>query len=185
MSINATSSVRPRFKDAIDALSEKIEQDKTIINTEEGTKAAFTVPLIRDVLGYDVNDPREVIPEFVADVGRKRGEKIDYAIMNGDKVRLLVECKKIGEPLSIENAAQLFRYFNNTPTRVAILANGQECKIYTSEGERQLMDERCPLTSTSSTLTISRFRTCKSYRKNHSTWNRWLMMPKIPNTSMR
>ena len=31
-------------------------------------------------LGYDVFNPLEVVPEFVADIGIKKGEQIDYAI---------------------------------------------------------------------------------------------------------
>jgi hypothetical protein len=35
-------------------------------------------------LGYDVFNPKEVVPEFVADVGIKKGEKVDYAVFRGD-----------------------------------------------------------------------------------------------------
>ena len=60
-------------------------------------------PFINTVLGYDVFDPREVTPEFVCDVGTKKGEKIDYAILKDGDVQILIECKKIGEPLNINH----------------------------------------------------------------------------------
>jgi hypothetical protein len=83
------------------------------------------MPFINAVLGYDVFDPTEVIPEFVCDVGTKKGEKIDYAIMKGGDVQTLMECKKIGESLNPNHAAQLFRYFHVTNARISILTNGQ------------------------------------------------------------
>lgn len=42
-------------------------------------------------LGYDVFNPTEVIPEFTADVGTKKGEKVDYAIKKDDKIIILIE----------------------------------------------------------------------------------------------
>jgi len=36
-----------------------------------------------DALGYDIFNPKEMVPEFTADVGTKKGEKIDYAIIQG------------------------------------------------------------------------------------------------------
>jgi len=50
------------------------------LETEEGTKNALIMPLI-NALGYNVLDPHEVVPEFVADVRVKTGEKVDYATM--------------------------------------------------------------------------------------------------------
>lgn len=56
---------------------------------EEATKNALVLPFI-SILGYDIFDPTEVIPEFTADVGIKKGEKVDYAIQKdgvcGEKV---------------------------------------------------------------------------------------------------
>jgi len=51
-------------------------------------------------LRYDVFNPREVVPEFVADVGTKKCEKVDYAILHEDETAILVECKKVGVDLS-------------------------------------------------------------------------------------
>ena len=42
--------------------------------SEEATKTALVMPFL-EVLGYDVFDPREVVPEYVTDVGLKRGDK--------------------------------------------------------------------------------------------------------------
>ncbi|HAT7641369.1 TPA: restriction endonuclease, partial [Enterobacter asburiae] len=78
------------FTERLNALSNKIKQQLDVINTEEATKTAFVMPFIHNVLGYDVFDPSEVTPEFVCDVGTKKGEKIDYAIMKNNDVQILI-----------------------------------------------------------------------------------------------
>lgn len=68
----------------------------------------FVVPFI-NLLGYDVFNPTEVVPEFTADVGTKAGEKVDYAIFKDDEVVMLIECKKYGEDLSDVHTSQLYQ----------------------------------------------------------------------------
>ncbi|MGO1948022.1 MAG: type I restriction endonuclease [Mycobacteriaceae bacterium] len=127
---------------AVNALATKVRELKAIIETEESTKTAFIIPFISSVLGYDVTDPREVIPEYTADVGKKRGEKVDYAIKSGNDFRFLIECKKIGESLDLEHANQLVRYFNVTDTEFAILTNGEVYQFYAQLDAVNRMDER-------------------------------------------
>jgi Uncharacterized conserved protein len=100
------------------------------------------MPFIHNVLGYDVFDPSEVTPEFVCDIGTKKGEKIDYAIMKNNDVQILIECKKIGESLHINHASQLFRYFHVTNARISILTNGQIYRFYTDLDAPNKMDEK-------------------------------------------
>ena len=73
------------FTDQLAALSTRAIKQKDIIKTEEATKNALVMPFIQ-ALGYDVFDPSEVIPEYIADVGSKKGEKVDYAIVADGKV---------------------------------------------------------------------------------------------------
>jgi hypothetical protein len=124
------------------ALALKIRKHKADILTEEATKNAFVMPFIGTVLGYDVFNPTEVIPEFTADVGLKKGEKIDYAIAHNGEIQLLVEVKKINEPLRIEHASQLFRYFAVTSARIAILTNGESYEFYTDLDAPNRMDDK-------------------------------------------
>src|SRR5271168_2507456 len=98
------------FSDELAAIAKKIRDTRDSIETEQATKNAFIMPFISNVLGYDVFDPSEVVPEFTADVGVKRGEKVDYAILKHGQVQILIECKKIGDPLDLKYASQLFRY---------------------------------------------------------------------------
>jgi len=129
-------------EEAVRRLATKVAELKDEISTEEATKNAFISPFIRVVLGYDIFDPREVIPEYVADVGRKRGEKVDYAIKSGEEFRFLIECKKIGSPLDLDHATQLVHYFNVTDTEFAILTNGEVYEFYTQLDAANRMDEK-------------------------------------------
>jgi len=128
--------------DRLTSLATKIEAQRSDIETEEATKNAFVMPFISLVLGYDVFNPSEVVPEFTADVGIKRGEKVDYAIVHGDEIQILVECKKIGAPLSVSQASQLFRYFATTRARIAILTDGDEYQFFTDLDAPNRMDEK-------------------------------------------
>jgi hypothetical protein len=116
------------------------------IKTEEATKNAFIMPFLQSVLGYDVFDPKEVVPEYVCDLGIKKGEKIDYAVFNGDQVQMLVECKKCGEDLNVHHASQLFRYFHVTNARIALLTNGRHYWFFTDLEASNKMDEKPFLT---------------------------------------
>jgi hypothetical protein len=126
----------------LQALAKKIQQQGKSIQTEEGTKNAFVMPFISQILGYDVFDPNEVIPEFVADVGIKKGEKVDYAIKNGESINILIECKKYGDDLTSTHASQLYRYFSATSARIAILTNGQNYRFFTDLDAPNVMDEK-------------------------------------------
>ncbi|SED28244.1 restriction endonuclease [Pseudomonas marginalis] len=130
------------FFEKLTNLAAKVRLQGPAIQTEEATKNAFVMPFINTVLGYDVFDPQEVTPEFVCDIGTKKGEKIDYAIMKNGEVQILIECKKIGESLSINHASQLFRYFHVTSARISILTNGQVYRFFTDLDAPNKMDEK-------------------------------------------
>jgi len=125
----------------IAALSQRISKLKDSVETEEATKNAFIMPFI-GALGYDVFDPSEVIPEFTADVGVKKGEKVDYAIKRNGKIAILVECKPCRSELSQTHTSQLYRYFSVTEARFAVLTNGINYWFYTDLDEPNKMDAK-------------------------------------------
>lgn len=123
-------------------VSRKINEHGPSLTTEEATKTAVVLPFIAQVLGYDVFDPSEVLPEFTADVGTKKGEKVDFAILRDGEVQMLVECKQIGAPLNINHASQPFRYFHVTNARIGVLTNGQRWHFFTDLDQPNKMDQR-------------------------------------------
>ena len=127
------------FIDEIKALAARIPKQMEHLQTEEATKNALIMPFI-NALGYNVFDPTEVMPEFTADVGIKKGEKVDYAIMKDGKPIILFECKRASANLAGEQASQLFRYFTATDARFGVLTNGILYQFYSDLEEPNKMD---------------------------------------------
>lgn len=119
------------FIEKINQLKERCSAMKDSLQTEEATKNALIMPFI-NTLGYDVFNPNEVVPEYIADVGVKKGEKVDYAILKDNKPIILIECKKVdNKSLDIKkHATQLIRYFSVTDAKFIILSNGIVYKFF-------------------------------------------------------
>lgn len=127
------------FNEQIKQFAERVTQMKPNIATEEATKMSMVVPFFQ-ILGYDVFNPAEFCPEFTADVGIKKGEKVDYAIMDESGAPLiLIECKWCGNALD-KHGSQLFRYFGTSPAKFGILTNGIVYRFYTDLEETNKMD---------------------------------------------
>ena len=109
--------------------------------TEEATKSSLVLPFLQ-MLGYDIFDPSEVVPEYTADVGTKKGEKVDYAVMREGKPAILVECKMYGSNLDIENVSQLFRYFTATEARFGLLTDGITYRFFSDLDQPNVMDTK-------------------------------------------
>lgn len=111
------------FSDQLKEFSIRILKLKDSISTEEATKTSIVLPFF-SLLGYDIFNPLEFIPEYTADTGTKKGEKVDYAVMqNGDPI-MIIEAKSINTDLNSKHINQLFRYFTVTKSRFGILTNG-------------------------------------------------------------
>lgn len=126
------------FSEQIKQFSERVSFIRDTISTEESTKMSLVVPLFQ-ILGYDVFNPLEFCPEYTADVGIKKGEKVDYAILENGQPNILIECKSCTEQLE-KHASQLFRYFSTTPAKFGILTNGIVYKFFTDLEESNKMD---------------------------------------------
>ncbi len=129
------------FEEKIKSLAGKAEKTAHALETEEATKNALVMPFIA-ALGYDVFDPDEVVPEFTADVGIKKGEKVDYALRRNGEIIMLVEAKKSRAELDISHSSQLFRYFTVTKARIAVLTNGVVYRFFSDLEEPNKMDEK-------------------------------------------
>lgn len=126
------------FEQKIKDFTERIKKLKDSINTEEATKTSLIMPFF-SLLGYDVFNPNEFTPEYVADVGIKKGEKVDYAISINNQISILIEAKSVNENLQ-KHDSQLFRYFGTSTAKIAILTNGINYKFYTDLDEINKMD---------------------------------------------
>ncbi|MCY4072168.1 MAG: type I restriction enzyme HsdR N-terminal domain-containing protein [Chloroflexi bacterium] len=128
------------FIDRMLQISTRTPRQLAYIKTEEATKNAFVMPFIQ-ALGYNVFDPTEVVPEYTADIGSKKSEKVDYAIVRDGKPIMLIEAKCATSDLSRDHTSQLFRYFSATDARFGILTNGIQYQFHTDLEKPNQMDE--------------------------------------------
>lgn len=127
------------FAEKVKSFTDRINAVKDNIQTEEATKTSLVMPFFQ-ALGYDIFNPNEFSPEFIADVGIKKGEKVDYAIQIDGEPVILIECKSITQNLE-KHDSQLFRYFGTSAAKFAILTNGIIYRFYTDIEETNKMDE--------------------------------------------
>ncbi len=127
------------FEENLKGFASRIDNLRDNISTEEATKTSLVMPFFQ-IMGYDVFNPSEFTPEFTADIGTKKGEKVDYAIILDGKPSILIEAKPLGAELS-KHASQLYRYFSVTKAKFAILTNGQNYKFYTDLDEPNKLDD--------------------------------------------
>ncbi len=124
----------------LETISNRIRQTKERITTEEATKNAYIMPFIQ-ALGYDIFDPLEVVPEYIADIGKKKGEKVDYCILKEGKPIIIIECKNWSEKLDV-HTTQLERYFHTTKVKFAILTNGIDYRFFTDLSKPNVLDKK-------------------------------------------
>ena len=133
------NSITMDFKDSIFQLADRVMALKESIQTEEATKNAFIMPFIQ-ILGYDVFNPLEVVPEMDCDIAKKKGEKIDYAIMKDGAPIMLIECKHWKQDLNLHDN-QLKRYYVASKAKFGVLTNGIVYRFYADLIKENIMDD--------------------------------------------
>lgn len=129
------------FIDEVRTRSGRFAERVGHLETEEATKNALVLPFIQ-MLGYSVFDPTEVVPEFTADVGNKRGEKVDYALIKDGNPIVLIECKKYGANLAESEMHQLMRYFTVTDSHFGVLTDGIFYRFFSDLDQPNVMDPK-------------------------------------------
>ncbi len=148
----------------LEQLHQRVDSLKDQINTEEATKNAFVLPFIQ-ILGYDIFNPIEVIPESICDIGTKKGEKIDYVIKKDDEPILIIECKHWKEKPDAHNS-QLHRYFHVSKARFGVLTNGHIYNFYADLERPNIMDEKPFFTLDLSNLKSSSIKILENFTKS-------------------
>ena len=126
------------FSDYCQELARRVANLKDSIATEEATKNAFIMPFIQ-MLGYDVFNPMEVVPEMDCDLIKKKGEKIDYAIMKDGEPIMLIECKHWAQDLNLHDN-QLQKYYVASKAKFGVLTNGIVYRFYADLDNVNIMD---------------------------------------------
>lgn len=127
------------FMDQLRALAKRLEKEGGNVATEEETGSASVLPFIQ-ALGYDIFDSSEVLPDFAADAGSKKGEKIDFAVLLDDHPALLFQWMSYGAASHGEDAAKLRRCFHAASAQVGVLTNGRAYFFYSDRDKQYVMD---------------------------------------------
>ena len=147
----------------LEQLHQRVDSLKDQINTEEATKNAFVMPFIQ-ILGYDIFNPTEVIPEHICDIGTKKGEKIDYVIKKDNEPILIIECKHWNQSPDAHNS-QLHRYYHVSKARFGVLTNGHIYNFYADLERPNIMDEKPFFTLDLSNLKDSSLKILTNFTK--------------------
>ena len=126
------------MENTITKLKETFQEKKGTTISEEATKHSLVLPFFKS-LGYDIFDSSIFAPEFNADVGIKKGEKVDYAILQNNKTLAIIEVKSFNTSL-INHINQIYRYFAASETKLAILTNGIQYDFFTDSKKENIMD---------------------------------------------
>ncbi len=107
---------------------------------EQATKQSLIGPLF-SILGYDMTDPRECVPEFKVDFGKDRSVKpIDWAFQQNSRPIFFVEAKEVSKKLAGYDE-QLADYFaKEQQAKLGILTNGVQWKFFTDYKHDNIMD---------------------------------------------
>jgi predicted type IV restriction endonuclease len=115
---------------------------------EQQTKASLIAPLFV-ILGYDMADPRQCIPEYRADFGsgQRAATPVDWAFLINDTYAFFVEAKEAGAKLR-KYAEQLGMYFGKGQPHVklGIYTTGLQWQFYTDLDTANVMDKEPFLT---------------------------------------
>ena len=104
-------------------------------DSETLTRYALIDPLLRE-LGWDTEDPKVVRPEY-----RVNGKLADYVLFADGKPTIVVESKKLGQPLGTtlaqgrENVKQARQNAKSSRAKYFLLTDGRRYKLYETDKE--------------------------------------------------
>ena len=130
------------MREALQAYVKRVgELAEHVRGNEQATKQSLVGPLFT-ILGYDLTDPRECIPEYRVDFGPNRSVKpIDWAFLQNGHPIFFVEAKEVGKKLASYDE-QLADYFAKAPeARLGILTNGVQWRFFTDVVNSNIMDK--------------------------------------------
>lgn len=129
------------LREQIESYSKRVKDlAEHVKGNEQATKMSLIGPFFT-MLGYDLTDPRECIPEYKADFGKERSTKpIDWAFLHSGNFAFFVEAKEVGRKLSGFDE-QLADYFAKDPNvKLGILTNGAHWRFFTDVVNSNVMD---------------------------------------------
>lgn len=120
---------KERAKENLSKLIEKFERESSLGRikeyNEEATKTSFIQPLLKDVLGWDVNNRDKVSPEEKISRGR-----VDYGLKIEGKIKVFIEAKPLKADL-VKHIEQAVRYgYNRKGVPFVLLTDFEGLKLF-------------------------------------------------------
>ena len=139
-------------------------KDRDAAKTEEATKTSYIMPFF-DMLGYNTKSPVEFVPEYDAEVGTRKGDKVDYCIIRDGEPIIIVEAKHHKENLD-NHFKQLYHYYATIHPKFAVLTNGVEYRFFTDIDNKNVMDTKPFFIFNALKFSEQDVNTLKKFRKN-------------------
>jgi hypothetical protein len=121
-----------------------LDRMEKVSGNEQATKESLIKPFFT-ALGYDTEDPDSWLPEYNADFpGKKRSEKVDYAVIRDGEPVIFIEAKAYNgsDSALVSKDGQLARYFNaKASVRISIITNGVLYRFFTDLSHENIQDE--------------------------------------------
>jgi predicted type IV restriction endonuclease len=130
------------LRDSIEGYVKRVKElAEHVRGNEQATKQSLIGPFFT-MLGYDLTDPRECVPEYKVDFGKDRSAKpIDWGFKHGGSFAFFVEAKEVSRKLSGYDE-QLADYFAKEPNvKLGILTNGAQWRFFTDVVNANVMDK--------------------------------------------
>jgi hypothetical protein len=130
------------LRDSIDVYIKRVKElADHVRGNAQATKLSLIGPFFT-MLGYDLTDPRECVPEYKADFGKERSTKpIDWGFRHSGSFAFFVEAKEVGRKLAGFDE-QLADYFAKDPNvKLGILTNGAQWRFFTDIVNPNVMDK--------------------------------------------
>jgi hypothetical protein len=128
------------MKEHLEQHVKHVKEAHELCQGEAVTKQSLIAPLFT-ILGYNMADPRECIPEYKAPFGKDRfRQPVDWAFCQNGQPIFLVEAKDAGTILA-GHEKQLASYFATVPgVKLGILTNGVMWWFFSDIKDVHLMD---------------------------------------------
>lgn len=109
----------------LDKFSKEVEAERIQTYNEEAAKISFIQPLLKDVLGWDIQNINEVSPEEKTSKGR-----VDYGLKIDGKIKIFVEAKPPKADLN-KYIDQAIRYgYNKKGVPFVLLTDFEDIKLF-------------------------------------------------------
>lgn len=130
------------FYEKMSALCKDLNAHKyDVVGNEQATKEHLIGPFFSE-LGWK-RDPKTWRAEYDADFnGKRKGEKVDYAVLQNNEPIMLIECKAYSpkEKSLAARDGQLARYFAATSAKISVITNGVVYRFFTDLEKDNIQD---------------------------------------------